>query len=105
MSLSADFSSSLPQGAPTSLERLFPGAAVGLLAEPANPLVIGRILEDGEAADLKWLAAIVGEEELRRWVAERGGRQLSPRSRSLWSLVLGVAPSPSSELEKELWNL
>lgn len=93
-----------PAVAPPGLERLFPDAA-GLLSEPSNPLVIARILEEGEEADLRWLAEVVDEAELRRWLEARGGRQLSPRSRRFWQLVLGATPSPASELEEALWNL
>jgi hypothetical protein len=95
----------LPDGAPSSLQRLFPDSAAGLLSEPANPVVIARILEEGEEADLRWLTETLDEGELGRWLEARGGRQLSPRSRSFWCLVLGTAPSPASELQEELWNL
>ncbi|MDY7091915.1 MAG: hypothetical protein SX243_02990 [Acidobacteriota bacterium] len=95
----------LPSSAPPGLGRLFPGPAAGLLSEPANPLVVARILEEGEEADLRWLTQTLDETELRRWLETRGGRQLSPRSRRFWQLVLGAAPSPAAELEEALWNL
>lgn len=90
----------LPEGA----RRLFPHYdAVDLDATPS--LVIGRLLEDGDGEDLQWLFATFGEEAVRHWFAERGGRQLSARSRAFWRLVLGVEPRASVPGSEDLWPL
>jgi hypothetical protein len=76
--------------------------------EPPDPdehpdFVIERLLDEGDSADLAWLVARFGEPRLRAWVASYGDRRLSRRSRSLWSLTLGVdAPPPPSH---DLWPL
>jgi hypothetical protein len=70
----------------------------------ATGYVIGRLLEEGDRDDLRWLAGEVGEERLGRWLAERGKRQLSRRSRAFWALVLAAA-APPDETENPLWPL
>jgi hypothetical protein len=75
------------------------GAAV------AGSFVIGRLLEDGDGADLRWLFANVPEEAAAAWLGERGGRQLSARSRAFWEVLLGVPAGPASEIGRELWPL
>ena len=68
-------------------------------------LLIGRLLEEGETTDLRWLVSEVGESELGVWLRSRGGRQLSGRSRRFWERVLGtVASAPTTSVE-ELWPL
>ncbi|MCB1053994.1 MAG: hypothetical protein KDD11_00600 [Acidobacteria bacterium] len=87
---------------PASLARLFPEWP-GALPSPRDPLVVGRLLEDGEEADLRWLTKTVGEAELACWLGRRGGRQLSRRSRAFWQLLLGTE-SPPPEIVEELWS-
>lgn len=72
---------------------------------PPAALVIGRLLEDGDGADLAWLFASAGEERAADWYARRGGRQLSRRSRAFWGLVLGREPGPAAAAAGELWPL
>ncbi len=79
---------SLP--APPQTHRLFPDLAAGGSLEP-DDFVIGRLLEDGDRADLHWLTSAAGRERLREWLVERGERQLSRRSRAFWALVLDIA--------------
>jgi hypothetical protein len=67
--------------------------------------VIGRLLEDGDGADLAWLCEAVPEEELAAWLTRHGGRQLSRRSRAFWEAVLATASSPPSESGDLLWPL
>lgn len=86
---------------PPSLERLLAGSPP---ADATDPLLVGRLLEEGEEADLRWLVAAAGEHELAGWLERRGGRQLSRRSRAFWRLVLGVEPAPGSEIAEELWS-
>lgn len=103
---------------PAGARRLFPGHAPDLLAGAlagtagapgagpgARGLVIGRLLEDGDGADLAWLAAGLGEAELAAWFARCGGRALSRRSRAFWSRVLDVAPPAPAHLAEVLWPL
>jgi hypothetical protein len=86
--------------------RLFAHVEVETVAyESAGGLIVGRLLEEGESSDLRRLAEEVGEERMAAWVRERGGRQLSRRSRCFWESVLGVAPSASADVAEELWPL
>jgi hypothetical protein len=89
---------SLPAGA----RRLFAAYA----EEDLTPeLLIARLLEDGDAADLSWLTGTIPEPEIAAWLARHGGRQLSRRSRAFWEVVLGAQASPSVPEAKALWPL
>ncbi len=97
---------SLPAGA----RRLFAAwAEEDLTPERASSLLIARLLEDGDAADLAWLTVTIPEPELAAWLVRHGGRQLSRRSRAFWQVVLGAAAGPAlSENRPEaeaLWPL
>ncbi len=96
---------SLPEGA----QRLFPGyAETDLTLERAGSLLIARLLEDGDAADLAWLLGTLSEPELAGWFSRHGGRQLSTRSRAFWEIVLGRPSDPSGLCPAEakaLWPL
>lgn len=54
-------------------------------------LVIGRALEFGTRAELRWLFATYGAERVREFVRRRGFRKLSRRAFTFWTTVLGVA--------------
>ncbi len=84
--------------------RLFPHHAPPDL-DAAPGFVIGRLLEDGDGEDLRWLFATQGEEAVRRWFAERGGRQLSARSRAFWRLLLSCEPAAPAAGSEDLWPL
>lgn len=77
--------------------------------DPGRPgqrqALIGRLLEDGHGEDLHWLFEHCSESELADFFRERGGRQLSRRSRAFWSVVLGIADPGVSPLVKDLWPL
>ena len=91
---------------PESTRRLFAHVPAEEVADPAGrELLIGRLLEEGATADLRWLVSELGEAELRRWLEARGGRQLSARSRWFWQRVLGADPSAGADPAKELWPL
>ncbi len=96
---------SLPEGT----RRLFSTyAEADLTLERAGPLLIARLLEDGDAADLAWLCRTFPEPRLADWFSRHGGRQLSRRSRAFWEIVLGCPagqPGPSGAEAKALWPL
>lgn len=93
-------------GIPAATLRLFPHYDAGEL-DPRRDrsLIVSRLLEDGDAADLAWLAGVLPEAEVAEWFARHGGRQLSRRSRELWRLVLGCEPGPSHPEAGALWPL
>lgn len=89
--------------APPATWRLFTHYDEDDLGSEAWPFVIGRLLEDGEQCDLRWLVRSVGGAELAAWLETAGARQLSRRSRAFWSTVLDVeSPEGSGD---ELWPL
>jgi hypothetical protein len=69
------------------------------------PFLIARVLEDGDSEDVAELFATLAAQRIRSWLAARGGRQLSRRSRALWSRLLGVEPAPGHPLGPDLWPL
>lgn len=90
---------------PETARRLFAHVDVAGRGASATGLVVGRLLEEGESGDLRWLVETEGEERLADWVRERGGRQLSRRSRWFWESVLGVEAVSSAAVAEELWPL
>lgn len=92
---------SLPAGA----RRLFPHSTEeDLDPERAPSLLISRLLEDGDAADLAWLLKTFPEPEVAAWLA-RHGRLLSRRSRAFWGTVLGVETEAANPEAGALWPL
>ena len=53
-------------------------------------VIIERILEKGNWAQLRWLFSTYGEENVAAWVRKHGFRLLSKRSFSLWRVTLGI---------------
>ena len=94
----------LPASLPAGARRLFPG-----YDQPADlavgSFVVGRLLEDGDGADLAWLCESVPEADLAAWLARHGGRRLSRRSRAFWEVVLGRPSGPAAEAASRLWPL
>jgi len=91
---------------PAGTRRLFPHYSEADLApERAPSLLIARLLEDGDAADLAWLRATFPEGALADWLARHGGRLLSARSRAFWENVLGRAAAPVPPEAAALWPL
>lgn len=88
---------------PEETRRLFPGYADTDLG--ASPLLIARLLEDGDSHDLAWLCRTVPEAELALWLEARGGRQLSVRSRAFWEVVLDRKAGPEASSRSALWPL
>ncbi len=95
--------------APAGTRRLFTAWDIAwdedLTPEGAPTLLIARILEDGDAADLAWLLATFPEGEVAAWLARHGGRQLSRRSRAFWQVALGVEAAPGPPEADLLWPL
>lgn len=97
---------------PPGTLRLFPdhepAELAGLAGESGRSLLLARLLEDGDSADLGWLAGAVPEAEIAEWLGRCGGRLLSVRSRAFWEVVLGVPAGPATEATggaRELWPL
>lgn len=90
---------------PENTARLFPHYdAAGLDVGPDGrtaPFLIGRLLEDGDGTDLRWLAGKVAEAHLADWLARCGGRQLSTRSLAFWRVVLGPPGERTDERSAE----
>jgi hypothetical protein len=89
---------------PPETRRLFPGYADADLSA-GLPFLIAHLLEDGDEADLRWLTRNVPETELAAWLEQRGGRQLSIRSRAFWEAVLDRPAGGEAPFRKELWPL
>ncbi|HEV7506377.1 MAG TPA: hypothetical protein VGS07_15850 [Thermoanaerobaculia bacterium] len=91
---------------PSETRRLFPHYEEEALDLQNNrSLILVRLLEDGDGADLAWLIASVPEEEIAEWFGRHGGRRLSARSRELWRVVLGREPGPVHPEARALWPL
>jgi hypothetical protein len=89
---------------PIGAQRLFPHYEEDALdLRRSRSLILSRLLEDGDGADLAWLTANVPEEEIAEWFSRHGGRQLSARSRQLWRVVLGREPGPVHAEARALW--
>jgi hypothetical protein len=85
---------------PEGTRRLFPH-----YDEVGASLVIARLLEDGDAADLAWLFSRFSEAEIADWLTRHGGRLLSARSRSFWEDVLETPAGPVHPEASALWPL
>jgi hypothetical protein len=91
---------------PQAAARLFPHHEPGALLALSPPAFLyARLLEDGTAEDLAWLVASQGEAALAAWLAVRGGRSLSRRSRAFWELLLGIRAAPPPAAAHDLWPL
>ena len=69
--------------------------------------VIGRLFEEGDTRDLRWLTETFSEGELSDWLRNYGSRRLSKRSLAFWATVLGkldALTARPAEIE-DLWPL
>lgn len=91
---------------PERTRRLFPELDLEdpLAAGGARDLLVGRLLEEGDGEDLRWLLAAVGEPAVADWL-ERQGERLSRRSLLFWELVLGRRAPRRPAVAGELWPL
>ena len=91
---------------PGGTQRLFPHYDErDLDLQRSRSLILSRLLEDGDSADLAWLMASLPEEEIAGWFGRHGGRQLSRRSHEFWRVVLGRDPGPVHPEAQALWPL
>lgn len=68
-------------------------------------LLIGRLLEEGDGEDLRWLFSQIPTAEAETWFTAQAARKLSRRSRAFWSAVLDSDPGPVDERVAALWPL
>jgi hypothetical protein len=88
------------------VRRLFPHyEEEDLDLQRSRSLILARLLEEGDGADLAWLTASLPEVEIAEWLTRHGGRQLSRRSREFWRVVLGCDPGPVHPEAQALWPL
>jgi len=90
---------------PQVRQRFFGYDEHALLSAEHRPFLVGRLLEEANADELRWLVQLVGRDALAQFLTRHGGRQLSQRSRAFWERVLGVESAPASSLARELWPL
>jgi hypothetical protein len=96
---------------PAAALRLFPAAPPHLDAAAPDPYVLGRLLEDGDGADLAWLCGELSESALAAWVERHGARRLSRRSLAFWTLMVGGPEARRTNLpallarRRDLWPL
>lgn len=91
---------------PPLAERWFPEVAQeDLTLARSRSLVLARLLEDGDRADLAWLFSALPEREVAAWLEAHGGRKLSRRSAAYWQAVLGVSAGAPAPGRADLWPL
>ncbi len=91
--------------APAHARQLFAGDFPEVETDEGRGALIAALLEDGDRDDLAWLAARIGREALAAWVERHGARRLSRRSRTLWTAVLALPPTPTPAAAEALWPL
>ena len=91
---------------PRTARRLFAHyEEVESLPTVAPELVMAKLLEEGDAMDLRWLTRTYSPSRLCSWLEHHGDRLLTRRSLSFWNMVLDQ-PQPSTEgAENQLWPL
>ncbi len=59
-------------------------------------LIIRRVLSEGNHHAIRWLRRHVGDVQIREWLLERSGDQLSPKQLRFWELILDL---PSDQVD------
>jgi len=77
----------------------------GHLVTYAPELVIARLLEEGDRADLQWLTGVFSAEQLADWLDRHGPRLLSRRSHRFWLAALDRPEPAGPETGASLWPL
>lgn len=76
---------------PSELHRLFWDCRPETIdSETHAPFVLGRILEYGSLAAVRWALQAYGVERIKEFLRERGLRTLSRKTLSFWTLLLGL---------------
>ena len=90
---------------PAGVARRFPGERLDPGRAEDRARLIGGLLEDGDRADLAWLAGAVGVHELEAWFDRHAARRLSRRSRAFWAAALSRPRPPARPNAEALWPL
>jgi len=93
---------------PSSTDRLLAHYGDGEVEFPEHrAFLVGRLFEEGDTRDLRWLTENVTEKELSAWLRRYGGRRLSQRSLAFWAALLrddeALAERPPEA--EDLWPL
>lgn len=87
---------------PRDTLRLFDGYDPAELEEPQyRPFVVGRLLEDGDSQDLRWLFGSLEAAELRTWLIDHAPHRLSERSRGFWTWISGLSDEAREGIDAE----
>lgn len=95
------------------MSRRLPEAALRLFAHDTEPhtlvetapeMVMGRLMEEGDSQDLRWLIANFSETRLSEWL-DKHDRRLSRRSRAFWQSLLNRPDLGNSRSADDLWLL
>jgi uncharacterized protein DUF6922 len=65
--------------------------------ETHAPFILGRVLEYGSLASVRWAIDIYGTERIKTFLRERGRRTLSRKTLAFWTLILGLEAEPCFE--------
>lgn len=93
---------------PSSIRRLLAHYGDGAVGLPEHKdFLVGRLFEEGDTRDLRWLTEKLTEKELSDWLRRHGARRLSKRSLAFWATLLGedqalLGKPPETE---DLWPL
>jgi len=93
---------------PPSTGRLLAHYGDGEVGVPEHrDFLVGRLFEEGDTRDLRWLTENFSEKELADWLRMYGARRLSKRSLAFWATLFGEGEAlagrpPETE---DLWPL
>jgi hypothetical protein len=83
---------------PTRISRLFWDLDPGSVdLDRHRHQVVHRVLLRGDWEAIQWLRGELGDDGLRDWFEQTGGRGLDPRRLRFWELVLGL---PRDEVDR-----
>lgn len=71
--------------------------------EDDRDLIIRRVLSQGNHHAIRWLRRHVGDVQLREWLLQRSGDQLSPKQLRFWELILDL-PSEQVDAWVDTWR-
>ncbi len=77
--------------------------------ETHAPFILGRILEYGSLAAVRWALRTYGTERISEFLRQRGARTLSRKTLSFWTLQLGLEDEACFERSslsrsRRFWN-